>query len=96
MTRDAESVVLEADYWKLVLESCGRLNDLISEAAERQGDICLTMVTAALDRGRAENDIEQAVSFTFSALKKMQDVLVEVIELADGRVAAIRAEWLPE
>lgn len=96
--RTPESVVLEADYWQLLLTSLDGLNDDIAQAAGHLRDIPIALVTASVatwanPAATAELDrASAAVSATLARLRAMQEHVTTITRLAEGRATVLRDE----
>jgi chemotaxis regulatin CheY-phosphate phosphatase CheZ len=94
MSRDPESVRLEADYWRLALEDIMQLNDAMPAIAQAIADASVAMVYVVLatDEVESSDRVRKALSEAMGAVADAQPAVMRLSELAGGRVQAIRHE----
>jgi hypothetical protein len=97
MSRSAESMRLEMDYARLVLDDLLELNDLTLAASEALSQLPLEVLTLtlAVRRRFARDSLDRIGASTSSAmdvLKRMSDGIGRLVELSSGRQLAVAAE----
>jgi hypothetical protein len=94
MSRDPESVRLEADYWRLALEDIMQLNDAMPAIARELADASIGMLSIVMATGSLEGTerTRAAIDRAMQAVADAQPAVMRLSELAGGRVQAIRHE----
>lgn len=97
MSRELESAVLEADYWRLLLADLLELNNHIADAyapIPRHGIGVLELMIGERDPKRIEqlSALGPIVGEVGSEIVAAQEVLMRMIDLAGGRCKALSAE----
>lgn len=97
MIRDPQSIVHEIDYWKALLDDLLDLNNRIEKAAAPLVEIQVALVeVAVMSRGTASGPgitkAGELASAAMDELPPMQDALNRVLDLAQGRLAALSVE----
>lgn len=97
MARDPESIVFEAEYWLAIVKDVNELNDQIGAAASKlvSGPVGLLGLALLV---RTDRDVEtlatvqSSISGGLETLAAMQGPVIRLLELANGRLKALRDE----
>lgn len=97
MSRDLESVALEAEYWRLVLSDLLELSNTVAAAYEPipgHGLCVLELMIGERDVTRIERlaALTTTVGQVGEQVARMQDPIMRLIDLATGRCKALEAE----
>jgi len=92
--REPESIIFEADYWLSLLNDLSELNGRIHDAAGPLPSVPLAALELLLgsDPKPTIDRIGAAVKATLDAIQAMQAPVDRMIDLAGGRVVALRRE----
>lgn len=94
MSRDPESLLAEADYWKAALEDMQAINRLVAETAERLvgGPVALLEYMTMPEAVRSVAPVAAIFGDSLRSLERLLDALNGLIDLAGGRAIALRRE----
>lgn len=94
MSRDPQSVLLEGDYWQLILDDLLVLNDALGAAARPvvSAQVHLFGALVAPDGRDSLLLASGLLTETLQHVSAAQDPLLRIIDLVGGRIAAIRSE----
>lgn len=92
--RDPRSLMHEADYWTALLEDLRELNQLVPAAADAAAEVPVAMLELLLsaDPTPAREKATAAARVALGELEKMGAPIDRMIELATGRITAMRRE----
>lgn len=92
--RDPASLLHEADYWKALLDDLRELNQLVPAAAGATAEVPIAMLELLLsaDSAAAREKATAAARAAMGELEKMGAPIDRMIELATGRITAMRRE----
>jgi hypothetical protein len=92
----ARGIRFEADYWQATLTDLGGLNDQTVELAGDLANASVALLSLmSLTDDRANEFVRDGLTATNDALKKvgaMQESVLSILRLTDGRAKALRAE----
>lgn len=94
MSRDVESIVHETDYWTALLDDVRELNDGMLDAARAVASIPVAILELLLaaDPKQATERASEATHRALLAIGTIQAPIDRLLELATGRLIALRAE----
>lgn len=97
MSRSAESLLHEADYWRLALTDLLELNTLVLTASQELSQtplevLALTMATMQVETGDSLGRISRATSATMTTLQAIGEGVGRLVDLAGGRQKAMQVE----
>jgi hypothetical protein len=95
MTREADSVALEAEYWRALLADVLEVNDRIGTVAQHLSAVAtaeIRLLHSVSSHSPAFDSLTTATQKAVDQLPHVQDAIERIVKLAEGRYEAIDRE----